>query len=388
MIIENKMVRAHHYGMYFKKINKVIIAALLVFIIVFNVFKFSRYAESTNNLIVTYNSPVDTLKDFRNPLLAEMYFTENYTAEKDLKMIVLPFDNRIFGQQAIKALIKKIKPYQSKPIIFAVEAEYNDFADKAAEKLNINAQKSENNELVILQRLNKDNALVFVIADTDNNQVVNIAKQLNLRPHVFDLNAKFPALDDKPIKTEKEIPDLEQQEYNLKQFVSDYKNQLNGFLSAVSDGKNDMPEYSAVTEHMFDKGAAQVLAFDENTDQYGQFGDVFADTALARSLINGFLLAKNEMPQAKYKFFVLTKAEKKNYADEQMFADELKIGVDGVMLVSGYRQAMFLPYFWKLYPDKKGFIKNLKISAGLSPDYWSKKIKVYYFRAVEVKYEN
>ncbi len=382
------MVRAHHYGMYFKKINKVIIAALLVFIIVFNVFKFSRYAESTNNLIVTYNSPVDTLKDFRNPLLAEMYFTENYTAEKDLKMIVLPFDNRIFGQQAIKALIKKIKPYQNKPIIFAVEAEYNDFADKAAEKLNITAQKSENNELVILQKLNKDNALVFVIADTDNNQVVNIAKQLNLRPHVFDLNAKFPVLDDKPIKTEKEIPDLEQQEYNLKQFVSDYKNQLNGFLSAVSEGKNDMPEYSAVTEHMFDKGATQVLAFDENTDQYGQFGDVFADTALARSLINGFLLAKNEMPQAKYKFFVLTKAEKKNYADEQMFADELKIGVDGVMLVSGYRQAMFLPYFWKLYPDKKGFIKNLKISAGLSPDYWSKKIKVYYFRAVEVKYEN
>ena len=63
MFFEKKMVRTHYYGKYIKKLNKLIIAALLVFIIVFNVFKFSQYAESTNDFIVTYNSPVDVLKD-------------------------------------------------------------------------------------------------------------------------------------------------------------------------------------------------------------------------------------------------------------------------------------------------------------------------------------
>ena len=92
MFFEKKMVRTHYYGKYIKKLNKLIIAALLVFIIVFNVFKFSQYAESTNDFIVTYNSPVDVLKDFRTPLLAEMYFSENYGAKKDLRLIVLQVD--------------------------------------------------------------------------------------------------------------------------------------------------------------------------------------------------------------------------------------------------------------------------------------------------------
>ena len=382
------MVRTHYYGIYLKKLNKLIIAALLLFIISFNVFKFRQYAERTNNYIVVYKSSIDKLKDFRTPLLTEMYFTEGYAAKKELKMIVLPVDNRVFGQQALKVLVKKIKPYKDKQIIFAVNSEYADFADKLAEQLNINAQKSENNEHYILQALNKDNNLVFVIGDTNDNSVLRIAGQLNLRPHVLNLNAKIPSLNDKIIKVENETPDLEQQERNLKQFTKDYKNQLGGFLSAVSEGSTDMPEYSAVTEHMFDKGAVQVLAVDEKNEKYGQFGDVFADTALSRSFISAYALAKNEMPDAKYKFFVLTKAVKKKYTDEHSFVDDLNAGVDGVMLVNGYRQAMFLPYFWKIYPEKKDFIKNLKVSAGLSPDYWSAKIKVYYFRAVEVKYEN
>lgn len=381
------MVHTHYYGKYIKKINKLIIAALLVFIIVFNLFKFSQYAESTNDFIVIYNSPVDVLKDFRTPLLTEMYFNENYGAKKNLRLIVLPVDNRVLGTQALKSLLKKIKPYQDKKFLFAVNYNYAEFADEMVKKLNISAQKSENNEQIILQALNKDNNLIFIMFGEDD-KALKIAGQLNLHPYVFNLNAKFPSLNGKIIKVENEIPDLEQQENNLRQFAADYKNQLTVFLSAVLDGKNDMPEYSAATEHMFDKGAAQVLAIDEKNEKYGQFGDVFADTAVARSFINGFLLAKNEMPDAEYKFFVLTKSVKKKYIDEQSFIEDLNAGVDGVMLVNGYRQAMFLPYFWKIYPDKKDFIKNLKVSAGLSPDYWSTKIKVYYFRAVEVEYEN
>ena len=94
------------------------------------------------------------------------------------------------------------------------------------------------------------------------------------------------------------------------------------------------------------------------------------------------------MPDAQYKFFILTRTNKKKYVIEDNFLEDIKTGNDGIMLVNGNRRALFLPYFWKIYPDKENFVKNLKISAGLSPDYWSKKIKVYYFRAVEIKYEN
>ena len=57
---------------------------------------------------------------------------------------------------------------------------------------------------------------------------------------------------------------------------------------------------------------------------------------------------------------------------------------DGIVIRSGNRQAVFLPSEWKEFPDKQRFLNELKLKAGMSPIYWSNKIKVYRFYTVEI----
>jgi len=44
-----------------------------------------------------------------------------------------------------------------------------------------------------------------------------------------------------------------------------------------------------------------------------------------------------------------------------------------------------MPDDWQHYKTKEEFVKDLKLKAGLSPDYWSEDINIFYFKAVEVK---
>ena len=393
------MVRTHRLGNYIKKLNKILLAAALICVVCFNVVKVCRLAETNNRQIINYQSPVDELQDFRTPLPLELYFAENYDENKELKIAVLAVDERVFGKQAFKTLQKKLNIVQNGHGLLVFNHNNVDYVNKLTEKLQLHLQKIEYKELsdkiseqikTHITTKNKYVLWILGMEELESKQAgLQIAKELNLRPRVINLNDKMPRVHkNKDIKVNNEDLSLEQQEENLRQFATDYEPQLARFLKNVFAGYYSMPKYSAMDEHLFDRGAVLTLAIDENNGKYQQFGDVYADTALARSLLNGFTLAKAEMPDAQYKFFILTRTNKKKYVIEDNFLEDIKTGNDGIMLVNGNRRALFLPYFWKIYPDKENFVKNLKISAGLSPDYWSKKIKVYYFRAVEIKYEN
>lgn len=388
------MIRTRHYGIYFKNLSKLIIVMLAILVVVFNVIKFCQYAESNDGFIVEYTPETDALKDFRTPLLLEMYFVEKYAEKKDLQMLLLQPDERFSEQQTQKLLLKKISPYKNKQIVFVFDDKNAEFADKFAEDTHLNPQKIIYNKKTFLpehavKAITGNNIILFICNDGDDEirrLATDVAKQLNLRPRVLNLKYKLPVLPEQKNNTDASELTLDKQEANLQQFVSDYKNQLSILLNNILADKYDMPDYAASTQHLFDKGAIQVLAIDKKDNKKYQFGSVDDDAALARAFINGFSAAKDEKPEAEYKFYVLTKFVKKRYADEKDFLSEINEGTDGIMLVNGYRKAMFLPYFWNEYPDKHQFIKNLKINAGLSPDYWSKKIKIFYFRAVEVKY--
>ena len=56
-----------------------------------------------------------------------------------------------------------------------------------------------------------------------------------------------------------------------------------------------------------------------------------------------------------------------------------------LIIRDGDRQGLFLPSVWKQLPDRQEFLSNLKLKAGLSPNYWSENIKVYRFRTLEIK---
>ena len=80
----------------------------------------------------------------------------------------------------------------------------------------------------------------------------------------------------------------------------------------------------------------------------------------------------------------LTGYEKIEATNEDDLLNKIVPNVDGMVLRDGNRQGLFLPSVWKQLPNKKEFLNNLKIKAGLSPSYWSNNVKVYRFRTVEI----
>ena len=96
-------------------------------------------------------------------------------------------------------------------------------------------------------------------------------------------------------------------------------------------------------------------------------------------------LSAEELPNIKISISLLTGYEKIYYKDEEELLNKIIAGVDGIVIRDGDRQGLFLPSVWEQLPDKKDFLNNLKLKAGMSPSFWSNDINVYRFRTVEVK---
>jgi AmmeMemoRadiSam system protein B/AmmeMemoRadiSam system protein A len=67
---------------------------------------------------------------------------------------------------------------------------------------------------------------------------------------------------------------------------------------------------------------------------------------------------------------VLSASEALSFTDEQQALQQLRPGVDGLVLE--YRQAhsTFLPQVWEQLPEPVGFLGQLKLKAGLPADFW------------------
>jgi AmmeMemoRadiSam system protein A len=63
---------------------------------------------------------------------------------------------------------------------------------------------------------------------------------------------------------------------------------------------------------------------------------------------------------------------------------QLRPGVDGLVLNDHGRRATLLPSVWEQVPDRRDFLAQLKLKAGLPADYWSKSIEVYRYITTSV----
>ena len=62
------------------------------------------------------------------------------------------------------------------------------------------------------------------------------------------------------------------------------------------------------------------------------------------------------------------------YSSPEDLLEQLRPGIDGVILRSGIRRATFLPQVWKDLPDKEEFLDHLCYSKlGVAPDTWRRK---------------
>ena len=64
-------------------------------------------------------------------------------------------------------------------------------------------------------------------------------------------------------------------------------------------------------------------------------------------------------------------------ASEQHLLDQLRPGIDGLILQLGNRRGTFLPAVWQSLPEPRDFLRQLKLKSGLAVDYWSADLQVW-----------
>lgn len=88
-------------------------------------------------------------------------------------------------------------------------------------------------------------------------------------------------------------------------------------------------------------------------------------------------LAEQESAGLQISISVLSSSEPMTFSSEQDLVAQLRPGIDGLILEEDYRRGTFLPTVWESLPEPRAFLRQLKLKAGLHPDYWSHRVQVY-----------
>lgn len=96
-------------------------------------------------------------------------------------------------------------------------------------------------------------------------------------------------------------------------------------------------------------------------------------------------LTEEQLSQLTIEISVLTTPKVQDIDSEQALIDYLSANKVGVILTDNHQQALFLPQVWKKLKSPTNFIKQLKVKAGWSANYWSSNIKVKTFDVTSIK---
>lgn len=81
---------------------------------------------------------------------------------------------------------------------------------------------------------------------------------------------------------------------------------------------------------------------------------------------------------------ILNPSEPMNFSSEGDLIAQLRPGIDGLILEEGHRRGTFLPSVWESVPDARDFVRQLKLKAGLAPDYWSKNLRIQRYTTASI----
>ena len=87
-------------------------------------------------------------------------------------------------------------------------------------------------------------------------------------------------------------------------------------------------------------------------------------------------LTDKEFPGLSIHISVLSIPETMTFASQQDLLNQIRPGIDGLILTAGYHKGTFLPSVWESLPTAEEFLGHLKLKAGLPADYWSDAIKI------------
>lgn len=92
-------------------------------------------------------------------------------------------------------------------------------------------------------------------------------------------------------------------------------------------------------------------------------------------------LTRQEFGSVEIHISVLSAPEELHGSSEADFLNQIRPGVDGLILQEGFRRGTFLPCVWEELPDKPLFWAHLKRKAGMPVDYWSDRVRVFRYTA-------
>lgn len=94
-------------------------------------------------------------------------------------------------------------------------------------------------------------------------------------------------------------------------------------------------------------------------------------------------LAKHEFGDLDIHISILGTPEALAFNSEQDLIEQIRPGIDGLILEDGFRKGTFLPSVWEQLPSRQQFLEHLKQKAGLPPDYWSDTLKLQRYSVEE-----
>ncbi|MFA5626770.1 MAG: AmmeMemoRadiSam system protein A [Thiohalomonadaceae bacterium] len=87
-------------------------------------------------------------------------------------------------------------------------------------------------------------------------------------------------------------------------------------------------------------------------------------------------LSQAELPDLTIHISILSRPEPLQFANEAELLQQLRPGIDGIILQDQNHRATFLPSVWESLPAADNFWQQLKRKAGLPADWWSNTLQV------------
>jgi AmmeMemoRadiSam system protein A len=88
-----------------------------------------------------------------------------------------------------------------------------------------------------------------------------------------------------------------------------------------------------------------------------------------------------EFHEIKIEISVLSQPEAMHFSSEDELQQQIRPGIDGLILTDNGYRGTFLPVVWEQIPDKHEFLQHLKMKAGLPANCWSNTLKVERYTA-------
>ena len=312
----------------------------------------------------------------------------------------------IYGQSSPEMLADAISPIlEQDDALLIVSADLSHYLNVEEAKL----QDSQTRDMVSAGEKLKAHQSCGA---TGINTAMILAKKFGLKPSLLDFanSGDVSGITDRVVgyaswvfagepDLNKNLTPLEQEVENLTFFAKHNRQDIikivkQSLVLATKD-KNYTPTREEYPDVMFDKGAAFVTLEIDNKLR-GCIGSLLPTQAISLDIAQNVYAAANkdkrftplkddELPNIDFTVSLLSSYERINFKSEDDLLNKIKPYEDGLVIRDGDRQGLLLPSVWKDFSTPKEFLNALKIKAGLSPLYWSDKVKIYKFRTVEIK---